>query len=41
MRTFQINILIQFFNFWCLILVSNRPDNEPTRFKICRRHQKL
>ena len=40
-HTFQINILIQFFLFWCLLHVLNHPENEPLRFKTCIRHQKL
>ena len=39
MHAFQIDTLIQFFNFVCLLHVSNLPENEPTRFKTCRRHQ--
>jgi len=41
MHTIQINTLIQFFNFWCLLHVSNHPENEPKRFETCRRHKKI
>ena len=41
MHTFQINTSIQFFNFWCLLHVSNHPENEPKRFETCRRHKKI
>jgi len=41
MQTFQINTLIQFFNFWHFLHVSNCPQNEPLRFETCRRRQTL
>jgi len=41
MQTFQINTLIQFFNFWCFLHFLNCPQKEPLRFKVSRRHQKL
>ena len=41
MHNFQINTLIQFLNFLCLLHVSNRLENEPLKFETRRRHQKL
>ena len=32
-HTFQINTLIQFFNFWCLLHVFNCPENDPWGLK--------
>jgi hypothetical protein len=41
MQTFQINTLIQFFNFWHFLHVSNCPQKEPLMFETCRRRQNL
>jgi hypothetical protein len=41
MHTFQINTLIQFFNFWRFLHFLNCPPKEPLRFKTSRRHKKL
>ena len=41
MHTFQINTFFPFLNFWCLLHVSNRPENEPMRFETRRRHKKM
>jgi len=41
MQTFQINTLIQFFNFWHFLNFSKCAQKEPLRFKTSTRHQKL